>query len=236
MTLDLAVLAFLVLAALLGAASGALRQGVSLAGVLLGWLAARHFSAPVARGLSRALPDLLARPAAAVLLFAGTFALVTLAGGLLLRARGLSQMMHGPGDRALGALLGGAKGALAAWVLLSALALAGGPVGVGPIRVDPRGSEFAGLAREHNLLARVDAAAARKLERLLQVLRDPGRVRRHEEARRLLQDPRIRSLAEGGGDAAGREAEAERLASDPELRALVDRLLEREEADRAPAR
>jgi len=236
LTLDLAVLGLLLLAALLGAVSGALRQGVALAGVVLGWLAARHLSVPVARGLARALPDALARPAAAALLFAGIFALATLLGGLLLRAGGLSRAVRGPADRALGALLGGAKGALAAWVLLSALALAGGPVGVGRFRIDPRGSEFAGLAREHNLLVRVDPVAARKLERLAEVLREPGRVGRDEEARRLLEDPRIRSLAERGGDAAGRAAEAERLASDPELRALVDRLLEREEAGRATER
>jgi membrane protein required for colicin V production len=228
LTLDLVVLALLLLASLLGAASGALRQAVALGGVVLGWLAARQLSVPVARGLSRALPEVLARPAAAALLFAGTFALATLVAGALLRAGGLARAVRGPADRALGALLGGAKGALAAWVLLSALALAGGPVGVGRMRIDPRRSEFAGLAREHNLLVRVDPAAARKLERLVEVLRDPGRVARDDEARRLLEDPRIRSLAERGGDAAGRAAEAERLAADPELRALVDRLLERE--------
>jgi membrane protein required for colicin V production len=204
-------------------------------GVLAGWLTARSLSLPVARGLGKALPEVLARPAAVALLFAGTFALVTLAGGLALRAGGLSRAVRGPADRALGALLGGAKGALAAWVLLSALALAGGPVGPARFRIDLRGSEFAGLAREHNLLVRVDPAAARRLERLAEVLRDPGRGARDEETRRLLEDPRIRSLAEQGGDPAARAAQAERLASDPELRALVDRLLEREEAP-APRR
>jgi membrane protein required for colicin V production len=226
--LDLVVLGLLVGASLLGAASGALRQALQLGGVLAGWMAARHLSAAVAGGFGRALPESLARPAAAALLFAGTFALLTLAGGLALRARGLSRVVHGPADRALGALLGGAKGALAAWVLLSALALAGGPVGSGRLRVDPRGSEFAGLARRHNLLARVDPVAAGKLERLAAVLRDPGRVAGDAEARRLLEDPRIRSLAGEEGDAAGRAALAERLAADPELRSLVDRLLERD--------
>lgn len=234
MTLDLVVLGLLLVASLLGAASGALRQVLQLGGVLAGWMAARHLSAPVARGLEKALPEVLARPAAAALLFAGTFALATLAGGMVLRARGLSRAVHGPADRALGALLGGTKGALAAWVLLSALALAGGPVGPGRLRVDPRGSEFAGLAGEHNLLVRVDPVAARKLERLAAVLRDPGRVAGDEEARRLLADPRIRSLAAPEDDAAGRAERAERLANDPELRALVDRLLEREGALPAP--
>jgi membrane protein required for colicin V production len=229
LTLDLVVVAGLLLAALLGAASGALRQTLQLGAALLGWVASRHLSGAVASGLGRWLPGFAARPAAAALLFFGTFALVSLVGGAILRARGLSRAVRSPADRGLGALLGGAKGALIAWVLLSALALAGGPVGPARFRLDPRASDFGRLAREHNLLVRVDPAGARRIERVLEILRDPGasRLGADPDGRRLLQDPRLRAL---GGDAATRDAAAERIAADPELRALVDRLLERDAA------
>jgi membrane protein required for colicin V production len=61
--------------------------------------------------------------------------------------------VHGPADRGLGALLGGAKGIAIVWVLLSALALAGDAL---PRRLSfPRGeSQLADLARDHNLFSR----------------------------------------------------------------------------------
>jgi membrane protein required for colicin V production len=228
-TLDLVVLAGLVLAALLGAASGALRQVLQLGAAVLAWLASRHLAAPVARGLARKVPAAVAGPAAAALLFLGTFVVVSVVGGLLLRARGISRAVRSPADRGVGALLGGAKGALIAWVLLSALALAGGPVGPERFRLDPRASDFGRLAREHNLLVRVDPGAARRLERLLELIRDrdPGAAGADPDARRLLDDPRVRGLRGRTADEA-----AARLEADPELRALVERLLEREGGER----
>lgn len=88
----------------------------------------------------------------------------SLLGAAILKGTGLARVVRGPVDRAGGALLGGAKGALAAWVLLSALALARELV---PERVLAwsAGSDFAALARSHNLVVRLDPAAARKLER-----------------------------------------------------------------------
>jgi membrane protein required for colicin V production len=235
LALDLAVVAGLLVAALVGAATGALRQLVQLAAAVLGWLAARHLAAPVARGLARALPEAGARLAAPALLFAGVFALASVAGAVLLRAGGLHRAVRSPADRGLGALLGGAKGAFVAWVLLSVLVLAGGPVGAGRLRVDPRDSDLAGFARAHNLVARVDPTAARRLERLMELLRDPRRLDRDGDARRLLEDPRVRALGEGAADDASRAAAAERLAADPELRALVDRIVDRD-ADGRPGR
>ncbi|HEX5632389.1 MAG TPA: CvpA family protein, partial [Gemmatimonadales bacterium] len=108
MTIDLLVLLVLGTAALAGAASGALRQGVGLGAAGLGWLAARHLAAPVAAGLSGWLPGVLARAAAPVLLFAGIYALGKLVGALALRATGISAVVRGPADRGVGALLGGA--------------------------------------------------------------------------------------------------------------------------------
>ncbi len=223
MTLDLLVLVVLALAALSGAATGALRQCVGLGAAVLGWLAARHLAAPVAEGLSRWLPGLVARAAAPVLLFAGIFALATLAGALALRATGISAVVRGPADRGVGAVLGGAKGALVAWVLLSALALAAGDA-PRVFGLDLRGSDFAALSARHDLLHRLDPARARSLQRVLRAARAAeraGRAAPDPEARRLLQDPRVRALAEREGELD--VAEAARLLQDPEVRALLER-------------
>lgn len=173
MALDLVLLALVALAAGLGAASGAARQLVQLAAALLAWWAARAWGAPVAEGLDRSLPGFAARALAPALLFAGVFALVTILGGVALRAGKAGKVVAGPPDRALGALLGGAKGVVILWVVLSAAALAGGPVGGGGVKVDPGASELGSLAAKHNLLRRLEPGAVERLEELRERL--PGR-------------------------------------------------------------
>lgn len=165
MPLDLAVLAVLALAALLGAASGALRQVLQLAAVVLGWLAARWLGGSVAEGLARSVSPLVARAAASALLFAGVAALVSLVGALVLRATGVARAVRSPVDRGIGALLGGVKGGLVAWVLLSALAIAGTSAPRG-LALSPGYSDFAALARKHNLLERLAPEGVERLERL----------------------------------------------------------------------
>jgi membrane protein required for colicin V production len=223
--LDLLVLAVLAVASLHGAMGGALRQLVQLGAAVLGWLAARHLGPHVAEGFARSVHPLLARAGASALLFLGTFALVSLVGGAILRSTGLAAVVKGPTDRGAGALLGGAKGALVAWVLLSALALTGGR-GPAARGIDARASDFAGLARRHNLLVRLDPEKARLLERALRAAREAERAGAREgqaaESRALLADPRLRALAEGGGEID--PAEVERLLEDPEVRSLVERL------------
>jgi membrane protein required for colicin V production len=161
-TIDLAVLALLLVASLRGAFSGALRQVVSLAAVGVGVFAARAFGREVGEGLARSLAW-AGRFVAPVLLFAGAFALASLAGAALLHATGVSRVVRGPADRGAGALLGGAKAALAAWLVLSALALAD-DVAPAPLAARARESDFAALARAHNLVARIDPGAARALD------------------------------------------------------------------------
>jgi membrane protein required for colicin V production len=165
LALDLAVLAVLAFAALSGAMSGALRQVVQLAAAAAGWLAARHLAAPVARALARSLPDAIARAAASSLLFLGTLALVTLVGAAILKGTRVSRAVKGPADRGVGALLGGAKGILVAWVLLSAIAIARDAL---PDRMGARvdESELATLARSHNLLERLAPRQVDAIERL----------------------------------------------------------------------
>jgi membrane protein required for colicin V production len=235
LTLDLLVLLVLAVAAVSGAASGALRQCVGLGAAVLGWLAARHLGVPVAEGLSRWMPGPLARAVAPVLLFAGIFALGTLLGALALRATGISAVVRGPADRGLGALLGGVKGALVAWVLLSALVLAAG----GAPRVfgvDLRGSDFAAMSARHDLLRRLDPERARALQRVLRAARAAeraGRATQDPETRRLMHDPRVRALAERDGEID--PSEAARLLEDPEIRVLLERLARAQGGAPAPS-
>ncbi len=228
MLLDVLVLVVLALAALHGAMGGALRQVVQLAAAVAGWLAARHLSAPVAAGLGRWFPGVLARPGAAALLFVGTFALVSLAGAVALRGTSIATVVRGPTDRAGGAILGGITGALVVWVLLSALALAGGEL-PGRLGAASHGSEYVSLARSYNLIARFDPAKARLLERVLRAARDlEGKGEATADARALLANPRVRALAGSGGRID--PAEAARLMDDPAIRDLVERIRERERA------
>jgi membrane protein required for colicin V production len=227
--LDLVVLAVLALAAVHGAVGGALRQVVQLLAAVVAWLAARHLGAAVAAGLSRWFPGFLARPGASALLFCGTFALVTLVGAIALRATSMARVVRGPADRGLGALLGGVKGGLIVWVLLSAVALAGGAL---PAKAAAwvRGSEYASLAHDHNLLTRIDPQRARLLERLVAVIaeaRQAGAAASgtDEATRGLLSNPRVKALAESG--ARVDPVEAERLLDDPQVRELLEKIRER---------
>lgn len=170
MALDVLLLALVALAAGLGAASGAARQLVQLGAALLAWWVARRFGAPVAEGLDRSMPGFAARALAPALLFAGIFAAGTLLGALLLRLGKAGKVVAGPADRAAGALLGGAKAVVMLWVLLSAAALVGGPVGRGSAKVDPGASELGSLAAEHNLLRRLEPGAVERLEELREKL------------------------------------------------------------------
>lgn len=222
MGLDLALLGLLALAAAAGAWAGALRQAVSLGAAVLGWLAARHLGGAVAAGLERWIPAFAARAAAGALLFFGVMALASIAGGILLRGTGLAAVVRGPVDRGLGGLVGGAKAALVGWVLLSVAALGARALPDRAERTLAR-SELFGLAREQNLLVRLDAGTARSLERLVQrarALRGGGPD--DPDARRLLEHPGLRGLADGEG--ALDAAEAERALEDPAVRALVERI------------
>lgn len=104
MLLDAAVLAFLAASALIGAMAGLIRPLFLFAGAALGWLAARHLSAPVGDVLARALPSGAARPVAAVLLFTVVTVAVAIAGRKLARA---PEGGGRPLDRGAGALLEG---------------------------------------------------------------------------------------------------------------------------------
>jgi membrane protein required for colicin V production len=228
--LDLALLGLVLLAAVAGAVSGALWQVLKLAGVVAGWAAAR-WVAP------RVLHQLQAPSAATrALVVAGAFVVAWMVATMLARAirRAVQGEEEEPGglDRALGALLGAAKGALVAWVLLSLLALLGGRLSLGPLLIESRGSRAAALTAGHDVLALAGPKAARLARQLAEIWRDPAK------RERLLRDPGWKGLLEksglkaaldqgasGAGDAAGAVREkSEALLDDPELKALLEKL------------
>lgn len=224
MTLDLAVAGMVVLLAVLGAVSGALRQLLTLGAAVLGYAVARLLGPPVAAGLTRTLPGPAAQATAGLVLFFATFVVAMLAGNLLLHSR-KDGPRPGPADRALGALLGATKAGLVIWVVLSALAIVDRPVGPTWFRLDPRQSDFAALARRRNLLERWEGPTGSALRGLLRVAKDPERAARllsDADGRRLLEDPRVQTLIEetrGGKDPASLTGSpaALRLLSDPDF-------------------
>jgi membrane protein required for colicin V production len=224
-TIDLIVLACLVLFAVFGAVTGALRQLLNLAAGLAGWLVARALGPYVADGLAHSLPRAMARPAASALLFVGTFVAVGIVGRLILRAAaGKGGPVRSPGDRGLGALIGAGQAGLAVWVLLSALVLLDTRVGF----LDPRRSDFAALARDHNLLEKLDPPAVRVMRRLIKVMKDPKSsvdLRSDAEAQQLLDDPRVQSLLGSGGEKGTFSPEAMKMLQDPELSGKLELLM-----------
>jgi membrane protein required for colicin V production len=226
MTLDLALLGLVLLAALAGAVTGALRQVLTLAGVVAGWAAARFLAPHLVRQLDA--------PSAATraLVVAGTFVAAWVVASLLGRAvrRAVQGEEERPGglDRVLGALLGAAKGTLVAWVFLALLALLGGKVALGSVRIDDRHSRAAAWAARHDLLAAADPGAARTLRRLGELWRDP--VKRQK----LLHDPDWKRLLEKSGltstldQAAGAAGERPAAARDQAPARAAERLDERQ--------
>jgi uncharacterized membrane protein required for colicin V production len=150
--LDLACLAVVVLAACGGALAGAASQLASVGATAAGWAGARFLAPHLVPYVQGRVPAFAAHPVASVLAF-GVCAAV---GALALRALGAALRDRGGAttraDRALGAVVGGAKAMLVLWVLLSALALWGRPIHLAGWDVDPRGSELVAFAGEHSAL------------------------------------------------------------------------------------
>jgi len=133
-------------------------------------------------------------------------------------------------------LLGAAKGTLVAWVFLALLALLGGRLVLGSLRIEGTGSRAAALAARHDLLAAADPDAARTLRRLGELWRNPARrerLLRHPDWQKLLEKSGWRSALGRGADAAGdrsaeardkAQAKAAELLDERELRALLDKL------------
>lgn len=230
MTLDLALLGLVLLAAVAGAVSGALWQVLKLAGVVAGWASARWLAPRVVQQLQA--PSAATRALVVAGAFVGAWMVVAILARAIRRAVQGEEEEPGGLDRALGAVLGAAKGALVAWIFLSLLALMGGRLALGPLRVESRGSRAAAWAARHDLLALASPKAARAAQRLAELWRDPAkreRLLRDPGWSRLLEKSGLKEAldqgASGAGDAAGAaRKKAEALSEDPELKALMEKL------------
>jgi membrane protein required for colicin V production len=232
--LDLAVLGLVLLAAVAGAVSGALRQVLTLAGVVAGWAAARFLAPHLVRQLQA--PSASTRVAVVAATFVVGWVVAALLAGAVLRAVQGEAQRPGWFDRLLGALVGAAKGGLVAWVLLALLALMGGRLAIGSLLIESRGSRAAALAARHDLLSLAGHRAARSAQRLVEIWRDP--VRRERLLRdpgwsRLLEKSGLKELLDRSASGAGKAADeaagaarekAEGLLADPDLKALLDKL------------
>jgi len=181
-SLDLLALLLVAAGALIGALAGALRQVVRLLALALAAVLAPRLAPQVAGPLERLLPERgAAGPMAVALAFAALFLLLWLLGRLLLRLLA-SEAERGPADRGFGALLGGLQAALAAWMVISLLALWGRPIGPQGFRLDPGEGQVGALVKLHNL---VDLAAPAEAQALRERL---PRVREAVEAGKALRD------------------------------------------------
>jgi membrane protein required for colicin V production len=227
-TFDLCVLGVVLLFTVAGGFSGGLRQLVQLATVVLGWLAARHLALPAAALVWSGRPLPWQRTLAAAVCFAVVAGVTGLAG------RALASRLHGPSgrpgpaDRGLGALLGGLKGALVAWLVLSLLARLG-PIALGSFHLDVRRSDFGSLAARHDLLGAVVPDQARGLDLLLAAARDPATrervIQKDPGLKKLLDDPRVKALLERLARPPAEGARPEPgLLEEPDVKALVERL------------
>jgi len=181
-SLDLLALVLVAAGALFGALAGALRQVVRLVALVAAALLAPRLAPRLAGPLERLLPDRGASGTAAVALaFAALFLLLWLMGRVLLRLLA-SEAERGSADRGFGALLGGMQAALAAWMVISLLALWGRPIGPQGFRLDLSEGQVGALVKRFNLVELAAPAEARALRQQL------PRVREAVEAGQALRD------------------------------------------------
>jgi hypothetical protein len=158
---------------------------------------------------------------------------VGLAGRFLVRRLHGATGRPGPADRGVGALLGAAKGALLAWLLLSILVRLS-PLALWSFRLDALRSDLGALAARHDLLGAILPRQAHGLDLVLGALRDPearARLIRSDPAlEKLFEDPRLKPLLDRLASRPGQPAAPEPTPQD--LSALEELLrgLRREEA------
>jgi membrane protein required for colicin V production len=229
MNFDLLLAGVVALLGLIGLFSGAISQLRHWLGLILAALAAR----PLAARLTPFAAPRLGFPPAVVnvvlssLLFLLLYLIGTAAARALL-AKLFPDRQDGRADRALGFVLGAAKGAAMVFVLLSFLVFFEKPLttafGAPPPPV--RESRAVAFARRHDLFDAVPVPALAKLEKLIEAAKDPGAVRNlgnEPELRKLLDNPQLKAaLQDGALSQALKSGDFSALKNDPNLRALLN--------------
>jgi uncharacterized membrane protein required for colicin V production len=205
--IDLVVLVALLLVGGMGMWSGAIRQLANLGGLVAGYLGARPLGAFLGPLVAQKFgyPLLFSSIACSFIAFFVVYALTVMLLRLVL-SKLVPDGEHGALNRLGGFLLGTAKAGAIAFVALSALVFVEKPLIKlwSDYRGEAKSSIALGLARRHNLLARLPQVAS--LEKLVKASSDPEAAARLAEApefKALAKDPRVRSIAD---DAAVRRA------------------------------
>jgi membrane protein required for colicin V production len=215
MTIDLIILGLVLLFAVVGAITGGARQIANLVALAVAWFAARKLGPLVGPRLADALGDaplLIGVVVGSLLVFIGVLVAVRYALTYLLQRlfRGKDPEHRGV-DGTLGFVLGGAKVALIAYVLLSGLVFAEQHIVVAGKRmgVSPKDSVCFGLARSYNLFELTQFAAVKDLVAVARVTTNP------EAAKRLANNPAYKSLKQ--------DPRFQRAMSDKKLREALER-------------
>ncbi len=215
MTIDLVVLGLVLFFGIIGAVTGAAKQIANLVGMGVGYFVSRRLGPLLGPKLAAAmggLPLLVGVIGATTLLFLVVWLAVRYALGYLLqRLLGGRNSEHRGVDRFLGFILGGAKVALLAYVVMSGLTFFEQHVVVAGRRlgVSPKDSVAFGLARRYNLFELTQFAPVKDLVRVAQATSDP------ERAEALQKDPAFQALR--------KDPRVQRALKDGELRRAMER-------------
>ncbi len=161
LTLDLACLTVVALAAVAGAFAGFIPQIAHLLALAAGLAGARLVGPMIAPVLQGHVPAFTAHPIAVVASFLVCTLVATLVARLVVGITPLRRLPGGRADRGLGAMLGGVQAMVVVWVALSALAVWNRPIRLGAFVADPSRSELVGFARENNAFGSLLAQRAR---------------------------------------------------------------------------
>lgn len=193
MNIDLLILFLVVFFALVGAYTGAAKQIAHMVGLALAYYVSRKLSGVVGPKLAASLgaSELVGVLVGSILLFIVVLVVVRYALGALLQRimTGKDPNNRGP-DRAIGFVLGGAKVAFMAYVVLSALTFVEQHVEVAGKKIgfSPKDSHSFAFARNHNLFEMTQFAPVKDLVRVAQASTNP------EQAAKLANDPAYKSL------------------------------------------
>jgi membrane protein required for colicin V production len=215
MTIDLIILGLVLLFAVVGAITGGAKQIANLVALAVAWFAARKLGPLVGPRMADALGDaplLIGVVVGSLLVFIGVLVAVRYALTYLLQRLFRSKDPENRGvDGTLGFVLGGAKVALIAYVMLSGLVFAEQHIVVAGKRLgmSPKDSVCFGLARSYNLFEMTQFSGVKDMVAVARVSTDP------EAARRMANNPAYKSLKQ--------DPRFQRALSDKKLREALER-------------
>ncbi|WP_224367131.1 CvpA family protein [Hyalangium versicolor] len=193
MTIDLIILGLVLFFAIVGAFTGAAKQIAHMVGLALAYYVSRKLGTVVGPKLADSLgtTELIGVLVGTMLIFIVVLVAVRYALGALLQRvmTGKDPTNRGP-DRTIGFVLGGAKVAVIAYVLLSALTFVDQHVEVAGKKLgfSPKDSRSFAFARDHNLFELTQFAPIQDFVQVVQASTNP------EQAAKMANDPAYKAL------------------------------------------